>query len=241
MGSIHPSTQLDVGVIISDEVTVEEGCRFGAYSIIKGNTHIGPNNIFDPHTVIGAEPQDHKFKGGGKLTIGGGNRFREFVSIHLGHLSVEGTVIGNDNYFFVGSHVAHDCRLGNGNYLGNYTSLAGHVEIGHYSNISGYSGVHQFCKIGDHVMAGGGSGIRRDIPPYTLVYGDPACVLGINHVGLSRKGWTKDQLRDLKEAYRLFRKNQTSETEQVNFYHQQILEFKESSERGLVKFGGQKR
>lgn len=235
MGVIHPSVKIGPGVIIGDRVTIEEGCEIGPYSIIEGETHIGAYNKISSHVVIGAEPQDLKYQNeGGKLTIGRGNTFREFFTVHIGHLTPEGTVIGNENYFLTGSHVGHDCQIGDKNFIANQVLLAGHVIMGDHNNISGNTCVHQFCKIGHHTMVSGLSGIRADIPPYVLVQGDPAKVIGINKVGLSRKGWSKEELFALREAFRCFRNK--IEPKEKNPYFEELLEFKQNSDRGLTKF-----
>lgn len=235
MGVVHPSVKIGPGVIIGDRVTIEEGCEIGAYSILEGETYIGAYNKISPHVVLGADPQDLKYKGqGGKLTIGRGNIFREFFSAHIGHLTPEGTIIGNENYFLANSHVGHDCQLGDQNFIANQVLLAGHVIMGHQNNLSGNAGVHQFCKIGSHTMISGLSGIRADVPSYAMVQGDPAKIIGINKVGLMRKGWSKEDLFMLKEAYRCFRNKLSPKTN--NPYFDQLLEFQKNSDRGLIKF-----
>lgn len=234
MSKIHPSVKIGPGVLIDDNVSIDEGCEIGAYSIIQGETHIGAFNKISSHVIIGGDPQDHKYQGGGKLIIGRGNQFREFVSVHRGHLTEEGTVIGNDNFFLTGSHVGHDCVIGDHNFIANQVLLAGHVYLGHHSNISGNVCVHQFCKIGSHVMVSGLSGIRQDVLPYVILQGDPAKIIGINKIGLSRKGWSKDQLFELKDAFRCFRNGVVPEGE--NEFYNELIDYKASSDRGLTKF-----
>jgi len=234
VGSIHSSVKIGPGVIIDDQVTIEEGCEIGAYCIFKGDTHVGPYNKFSSHVIIGGDPQDLKYKGGGRLTIGRSNYFREFVTIHRGHLSEKGTIIGNDNNFLTDSHVGHDCVIGDHNFIANQVLLAGHVELGDWTNFSGNAGVHQFCKIGSHVMISGLSGIRQDVLPYAMVQGDPARIIGINSVGLTRKGWSKEKLFALKEAYRCFRNK--IEPKQKNEFFEELQVFKMNSHRGVIKF-----
>lgn len=235
MSFVHPTVELGPGVVIGDGVVIERDCVIGPYVVIEGDTHIGPDNRFDSFTVIGAEPQDHKFEGGGKLTIGQGNRFREYSNVHRGHLTEEGTVIGDHNTFFTGVHIGHDCKLRDHNLIANLTMFAGHCEVGSHTNISGHAGFHQFCKVGDHVMISGMSAVRQDIPPYCMVQGDPARAVGINRIGLERKGWSREQILQLKEAFRLLRNSK--EPDLSNPYCKELLEFKEKSERGIIKFG----
>ena len=225
MGAIHTSAKIGPGAIIGDQVNIDEGCVIGPYSIIEGDTHIGPYNIFSSHTIIGGEPQDLKYTGGGKLVIGRGNKFREFATVHLGHLTEAGTVIGNNNNFLTSAHVGHDCIIGNNNFITNQVLLSGHTEVGDYANISGNAVTHQFCRIGSHVMISGLSGVRQDAPPYAMVQGDPAKVIGINGIGLSRRGWSKEQIALLKEAFRCFR-NQL-EPQKQNEYFDELKKFKE--------------
>ena len=233
MSYIHPSVVLGPGVLIGDSVTVEAGCSIGAYSVIEGDTHIGSDNRFFSHTIIGGEPQDHKFKGGGRLVIGKGNTFREFVSIHRGHLSEHGTVLGDNNMFLTGAHVGHDCVIGCNNFLANQVMLAGHVEIDNFANISGGVAVHQFCRIGSYVMISGLSGIRQDVLPYAMVQGNPAHVIGINKIGLQRKGFSMEQIFQIQDSYRRIRQN----LEGIESPHwNELLAFQQKSERGLIKF-----
>lgn len=234
MGTIHPSVKIGVGVVIGDQVSIDEGCEIGAYSILEGETHIGAYNVLSSHVIMGGEPQDHKYKGGGRLTVGKRNKFREFSTIHRGHLTEKGTLIGNDNNFLTGSHVGHDCIIGNSNFIANQVLLAGHVEIGDFANFSGNAGAHQFSKIGSHVMISGLSGIRQDILPYAIVQGDPAKMIGINSIGLSRRGWPKDKIFQLKEAFRYFRNGMTPTI--PNEFYDELQDFKSKSDRGIAKF-----
>jgi UDP-N-acetylglucosamine acyltransferase len=235
VASVHPTVKLGPGVIVGEQVVIEEGCIIGPYVVLDGDTHIGPENRIDSFSVIGVEPQDHKFKGGGKLKIGKRNRFREHCTVHRGHLTDEGTLIGDDNNFFTGVHIAHDCRVGDQNLIANLTMLAGHCEVGSYTNISGHAGFHQFCKVGDHVMISGMSAVRQDIPPYCMVQGDPARAVGINRIGLERKGWSREQILQLKEAFRLLRNGKKPVAS--NPFCDELMEFKKKSGRGLIRFG----
>jgi UDP-N-acetylglucosamine acyltransferase len=230
---IHPSVTMGPGVLIGEDVSIEAGCHLGAYSIFEGDTHIGPDNRFFSHTIIGGEPQDHKFRGGGKLVIGSGNTFREFVSVHRGHLTGHGTVIGSNNMFLTGAHVGHDCVIGNQNFLANQILLAGHVEIDSFTNISGGAGVHQFCRIGSYAMISGLSGIRQDVLPYAMVQGDPAMVIGINKVGLSRKGFSAEQIFLIQDSYRRIRQQIEGN---ASVYWEELQVFIQKSQRGLLKF-----
>ena len=235
MSKIHPSVKLGKGVIIEGDVAIASGCEIGAYSIIQGPCVIGPDNTFYQHTVIGGDPQDKKYKGGGKLTIGRSNIFREFVTVHRGHLTKEGTVIGDDNWFLSSAHVGHDCKIKDRNFIANNVLLAGHVEMGSDINMSGNAGSHQFCKIGDHAMISGLSGIRSDIYPYAMVQGDPAVHLGMNSVGLKRAGWSEKEIFEVKEAFRFLRSGECN-PEKTNKIYNEMLEIRKKSARGMAKF-----
>ena len=224
---------------MSGDVEIGPGCRLGAYAVFTGPARIGRDNVFGPHTVIGADPQDRKFQGGGKLKIGDGNVFREFVSVHRGHLTDHGTVIGSNNWFLASSHVGHDCHIGDGNFITNGVLLAGHVEVGDRANISGLAAFHQFCRVGSDCMVSGHAAVRRDLYPFSMVYGDPAAHIGVNRVGLARQGWTREQLMELKEAFRLLRGG-LAEQGRGNRYLEALIEFRARSQRGMAGFGTRK-
>ncbi len=154
---------------------------------------------------VGADPQDLKYHGEQAwLRLGDRNIVREFVTLHRG---TEGggaeTVIGNDNLFMAYSHVAHDCRVGNRVILANGSTLAGHVTVDDFAIFGGLSAVHQFTRVGAHAMISGGSMVAQDIPPYTIAQGDRAKTVGINLVGLQRRGFSEDSIRGIKHAYKL--------------------------------------
>ncbi|MBF0244180.1 MAG: acyl-ACP--UDP-N-acetylglucosamine O-acyltransferase [Planctomycetes bacterium] len=237
MGSIHPSVKVGPGAMVDGGVSLGKGCVVGAGAMISGDTEIGENNIIDAYVILGAEPQDPgKYKGGGTLRIGCGNRFREFTTVHRGHLDPGGTIIGDGNYFCSSVHIAHDCKIGNGNFFGNAVLLAGHVQVQDRANFSGHAGVHQFCRIGKHAMIGGISAIRRDILPYFTVQGDPAVHIGLNRIGLRRAGYTLEQINAIGEAFRMMRNKRYTERPD-NVYLQEFLEYAALSKRGLAAFG----
>lgn len=239
MGDIHPSVKLGPGVIIGDDVKIGANCTIGAYSIFSGPTEIGENNEFWPHTIIGADPQDKKWKGGGTLKIGNGNRFREQVSVHRGHLSDHGTMIGDNNYFFTGVHVGHDCVIGNDSIFVNNVLLAGHCEVGDGANIAGGVAFHQFVKIGGKTMISGLAAVHQDVYPYSLVEGTPARHIGVNLIGLKRMGYDADKRHQIKTAFRLIRKG-LKEAPEPNPYFDELMAFKKASSRGVCAFARRK-
>ncbi len=199
----------DVGVgpyaIIEGDVEIGEGTTIGPHTVIKGETRIGSNNRIYQFASIGEDPQDKKHAGEAtRLEIGDGNTIREFCTINRGTALQQGvTRIGNDNWLMAYVHIAHDCVIGNHAIFANCTTLAGHVIVGDHAIFGGFSGVHQFCHIGEHSFMAMYSVIARDIPAYVIVSGNPVQPRGINKEGLKRRGFDKDQLRQLNEAYRL--------------------------------------
>lgn len=191
--------------VIGPDVAIGPRCWIGPHAIVTGQTTIGADNKIFPFASIGSAPQDKKYGGGPtRLVIGDRNVFREFCTINRGATPDQGlTRIGDDNLFMAYTHVAHDCTLGNNIVMVNYAGLAGHVELGDWVILSGYTGVHQFCKIGAHAFTAALSGVTRDVPPYIMAVGQPAVPHSINSEGLKRRGFTPEQIRNLRHAYRI--------------------------------------
>ncbi|HEY2419232.1 MAG TPA: acyl-ACP--UDP-N-acetylglucosamine O-acyltransferase [Steroidobacteraceae bacterium] len=191
--------------VIGPDVIIGPRCWIGPHAIITGQTTMGADNKVFPYASIGSEPQDKKYGGGPtRLQIGDRNVFREFCTINRGATPDQGlTRIGDDNLFMAYTHVAHDCTLGNNIVMVNYAGLAGHVELGDWVILSGYTGVHQFCKIGAHAFTAALSGVTRDVPPYIMAVGQPAVPHSINSEGLKRRGFSPEQIRNLRQAYRI--------------------------------------
>jgi UDP-N-acetylglucosamine acyltransferase len=208
---IHPTAQLEAGVsigpysIVGEQVKIGTGTQIGPHVVIERWTEIGRDNQIFQFASVGAAPQDLKFKGEETwLVIGDRNRIREFATLHRGTPDGGGrTVVGSDNLFMAYSHVAHDCRVHNRVVMANAATLAGHVEVEDHAILGGLMAVHQFCRVGCHTMISGGAMISQDIPPYTIAQGDRAKTIGINLVGLKRRGFPEATIRGLKNAYRL--------------------------------------
>jgi UDP-N-acetylglucosamine acyltransferase len=171
--------------------------------VTYGNVQIGADNEFFPFSVVGAVPQDLGYKGEPtKVTIGDKNIFRESVTIHRGSpKDLADTIIGHQNYFMVGTHVAHDCVLGNRIVMANGTALAGHVHVGNFVNIGGQTAVVQKVRIGDYAFIGAGTILRKDLPPYLCAKGFSE-VTGPNMVGLKRAGLSEENVRTAADLYR---------------------------------------
>ncbi|MEJ2471159.1 MAG: acyl-ACP--UDP-N-acetylglucosamine O-acyltransferase [Desulfuromonadales bacterium] len=208
---IHPGAELDDSVtvgaysMIGEHVRIASGTTVAAHVVIEGWTEIGHDNQIFPFSSIGAAPQDLKYAGEKTfLKIGDRNRIREFTTLNRGTEEGGGqTTIGDDNLFMAYSHVAHDCIVQNHAIFANGATLAGHVEIESAAILGGLAAVHQFCRIGCHTMISGGAMVAQDIPPYTVAQGDRAKTIGLNLIGLKRRGFEDNTIRGIKQAYRL--------------------------------------
>ncbi|MGH6621929.1 MAG: acyl-ACP--UDP-N-acetylglucosamine O-acyltransferase [Alphaproteobacteria bacterium] len=214
---IHPSAAVDpkaglaanveIGPFccVGPEVELGEGVVLHSHVVIGGRTTIGPRTAFYPFSSIGLPPQDLKYKGEpSRLVIGGGTTIRESVTINPG---TEGggmlTRVGDNCLLMVGAHVAHDCDVGSNVIMANNATLAGHVVVGDYAVIGGLSAVHQFVRIGAHAMIGGMTGVDHDVIPYGSVLGERGRLAGLNMIGLKRRGFNREQLHNLRAAYRV--------------------------------------
>jgi len=191
--------------IIGADVNIASGCRIGPHVVIRGPTRLGANNQVFQFASIGDAPQDKKYQGEPtRLEIGAGNTFREYCTVNRGTTHDKGvTRIGDDNWFMAYTHVAHDCQVGSHCILANLATLGGHVELGDWVIMAGFSGVHQFCKIGAHCFVANNAAVTRDVPPYLMVTGQPAEPHSVNSEGLKRRGFTPQQIRNIRNAFRI--------------------------------------
>ncbi len=191
--------------VIGDDVEVGSGSRIDSHVVINGPTVIGKDNHIYQFASIGDDPQDKKYAGQPtRLEIGDGNTIREFCTISRGTVEDESlTRLGNNNWIMAYVHIAHDCMLGDNIIMANNATLAGHVHVGDWVIFAGFSGAHQFCKVGAHAFMGMYAGANRDIPAYLTCAGTPATPRGINSEGLKRRGFNEDQIRNIKNAYRI--------------------------------------
>ena len=208
---IHPLSKIDTDVeigpfcTIGEDVEIASGTKIISHAVIKGPTKIGKNNLIYQFTTIGDDTPDKKFDGEKtRLEIGESNIFREGVTIHRGTIQDNAlTSIGSNNLLMPFAHVAHDCIVGNNNIFANMAAIAGHVEVGNHVTIGGITTVHQYCKLGDYCFAGMNSSITMDVPAFVKVASDPARVIGINSIGMSRKDISDESISHIKKAYKL--------------------------------------
>lgn len=255
MSTIHPTAVIQPGAIIG------EGCTIGAYCSIGTNVVLGANNtlannvIIDGYTtigdgnkifsyaVLGTDPQDLKFKGEAtRLRIGSNNTIREFVTINRSNMLEEDTVVGDGNLLMEYVHVAHNCQIGSFCVIANVVQFAGHVHVHDYATIGGVTAVHQFVHIGTNAFVGGASAIKKDIVPYTRGQGNPYKTVGLNSVGLMRKGFSTDTIAGIKEIYNLFYRSKLNTTQALekalamdNLSPEQlkVIDFVQHAERGI--------
>lgn len=236
--------------IIGEHVRLGTGTRVGPHCVIDGHTTIGANNHFYRFCSIGGIPQDKKYAGEPtELEIGEGNTFREYVTVNTGTAQDIGvTRLGDDNWIMAYVHIAHDCQIGHHVVIANSVQLAGHIHIGDWAILGGLSAVHQFVRIGAHAMIGGTSSVRQDIPPYMIGAGDPFRPVGVNSEGLSRRGYSAQDIAALKEAYKLLYRRKLNIEQACEAMAalqitqpegaaavQSLLDFLASSSRGIVR------
>lgn len=250
---VHPEAQIDSDVqigpycIIGPKVRIGKGTILNSHVVIEGNTTLGKNNQVFPFAVLGAVPQDLKFKGEDtELIIGDHNIFRESVSIHLGTVPGGGkTVIGNHNLFMAHTHVGHDCVIGSHCIFANLTGLAGHVTVEDYANLAGMVGVAQNIRIGMHTYVTGQAGVDKDVPRFSIAFGSRPCrVRGANIVGLRRHGYQAESIQMINEAIKLWTREGVEKETCVREIEAQFgenpeirsfLEFIQSSKSGVIK------
>ncbi len=248
---VHPDAKVADNVVIEPFVSIDrdviigEGTRIGSSVTILSGTRIGKNcNIF-PGAVIGAIPQDLKFRGEyTTVEIGDNNTIREYVTVNRGTASKGKTVVGNNNLIMAYVHIAHDCKVGNSIILGNNTQLAGEVIIDDWAIVSGMTGIHQFCHIGSHVMVAGGSLVRKDVPPFIKAGREPLAYVGINSIGMRRRSYTNEKIREIQDIYRYIYQKGLNTAQAVEIIEaempasqerDEILLFVKDSKRGIIR------
>lgn len=258
MPTIHPTALVDSNAtiaanvaigpysIIGPNVVIGAGSIVEAHCVIEGYTQIGENNLFHSFCSVGSVPQDKKYNGEPtRLLIGNSNTFFQNVTISTGTAQDRGvTVVGDNNWIMAYAHIAHDCIVGNNVILANNATLAGHVSVGDFVILGGLTAVHQFCVIGNHAMAGGGSIIVQDLPPFVMCEGNRASARSINIEGLKRRGFSADEILAVKKAFKALYRDGISYEDAVVLIRDQALaqpvlqcfvDFFEHSKRGIVR------
>ncbi len=248
---IHPEAKIAPNVVIEPFVTIdknvviEEGTTIGSNATILEGTRIGKNCKIFPGAVIGAIPQDLKFAGEETtVEIGNNTTIREYVTINRGTNSKGKTIIGKNCLLMAYVHIAHDVVVGDNVILVNSVQVAGEVKIGDFAIIGGISAIHQFVHIGAHVMISGGSLVRKDVPPFIKAGREPMSYIGVNSIGIRRRGYTNEQIRDIQNIYRiLFQKglNNSDGIERIEAElpaskeRDEIILFVRNSHRGIIR------
>ncbi len=248
---IHPQARIANNVVIEPFVTIhkdvviDEGTWIGSNVTIMDGARIGKNCRIFPGAVISGIPQDLKFAGEETTAeIGDNTTIRECVTINRGTRDRWKTVVGKNCLIQAYSHIAHDCIVGNNCIFSNNSTLAGHITVGDFVVLAGMVAVHQFCHIGSHAFLAGGSLVRKDVPPFVKAAREPVSYVGVNSVGLRRRGFSSDQINEIQDIYRvLFVKNnnlskalEIIEAEyQPTEVRDEIIDFIRNSNRGVMK------
>jgi UDP-N-acetylglucosamine acyltransferase len=243
---LAPDVEVGPYTVIGAEVVIGAGTRIGPHAVIMGTTRIGERNRIFQFASVGDDPQDKKYAGERtRLEIGNGNVIREFCTINRGTVQDQGvTRIGDDNLFMAYTHVAHDCVIGSHVIMANCATLGGHVHLDDWVVMGGFSAVHQFGKVGAHAFLANNSAVTRDVPPYVMVVGQPAVPHSVNAEGLKRRGFTAEQIRNIREAYRILYRSDLLLADAVEKLQglgvtqpeiRPFVEFIRASTRGLIR------
>ncbi len=248
---IHPAAKIASNVVIDPFVTIDanveigEGTRILSGATILEGSRIGKNCTIYPNAVIGAIPQDLKFVGEDTVAIIGDNTtIRECVTVNRGTAAKGKTVVGSNCLIMAYSHVAHDCNIGDNVIIANATQLAGEVIVDNFAVIGGGTLVHQFCHLGAHIMVQGGALINKDIPPFVKAAREPIAYTGINSVGLRRRGFSSETIREIQDVFRYIYMSHLNVTDSVERIEtelpatperDEILQFIRNSKRGIIR------
>lgn len=255
--AIHPTAVIEEGAVLGEGVEIGpfchvakhvrlgDGCRLLSHVSIAGRTTIGRGNIFYPFCAIGGKTQDLKYEGEPTfLEIGDNNEFRESVTVNRGTAPGTKTIVGSENHFLAYCHIAHDCNVGSHCVFSNNGTLAGHVVVEDHVTIGGLGAIHQFCKVGAHALIGGCTKIVQDVPPYFIADGNPAQIRAVNIIGLRRKGFSEEKIRQLRHAFRTLYSPELNTSQALTELERthsdcpevaQIIHFIKNSQRGIIR------
>jgi UDP-N-acetylglucosamine acyltransferase len=250
---VDPSAELGQGVrvgafaVVEAGVVIGDGTRVDHHAVVHTGATLGKDNKVYPHAVIGGEPQDLKFKGeASQIIIGDGNLIREFTTLNRGTADGGGvTRIGSRNLLMAYVHVAHDCQLGSDIVIANSVALAGHCEVGDHATIGGLTGLHQRGRIGAQAMVGALSRLSKDVPPFSITSGcDEVKVYGVNKLGLKRRGFSKEAISAIEDAFRIYQDPEANQGQAVAKLEalspktaevQTFFNFVKGSDRGIYR------
>lgn len=248
---VHPGAKIAKNVVIEpfanidNNVIIGEGTWIGSNVTIMEGARIGKNCSIFPGSVISAPPQDLKFDGEETTAeIGDNTTIRECVTINRGTTSRMKTKIGSNCLIMAYSHIAHDCVVGDYCIFSNNSTLAGHINVGDHVILAGMTAVHQFCSIGSHAFVAGGSLVRKDVPPFVKAAREPISYVGINSVGLRRRGFDSNKIREIQQIYRILYQKSYNNTQatliieaemEATPERDEILQFIKDSQRGIMK------
>lgn len=248
---VHPGAKIAKNVVIEpfttihNNVVIGEGTWIGSNVTIMEGARIGKNCSIFPGAVISAVPQDKKFNDEDTVTeIGDNTTIRECVTINRGTTDKMKTKIGNNCWIMAYCHIAHDCIVGDNCIFSNNSTLAGHINVGDHVVLAGMAAVQQFCSIGNHAFVTGGSLVRKDVPPYVKAAREPLSYVGINSIGLRRRGFTTEKIREIQNIYRILYQKNYNNSQAVAIIEaemeatperDEILEFVKNSQRGIMK------
>jgi UDP-N-acetylglucosamine acyltransferase len=248
---IHPGAKIATNVVIEPFSTIHNNVKIGSGTWIGSNVtimegaRIGKNCRIFPGAVISAIPQDLKYDGEDSLVVIGDNvTIRECATVNRGTSAYGKTEIGDDCLIMATAHIAHDCIIHNNVIIVNGVTLAGHVEIGEYAIIGGLAGIHQFIHVGKHAMISGGSLVRKDVPPFVKAAKEPLSYVGINSIGLRRRGFSSDKINEIQNIYRILfqQNNNTTQASRIleaeldaSPERDEVITFINNSQRGIMK------
>ncbi|NLO43349.1 MAG: acyl-ACP--UDP-N-acetylglucosamine O-acyltransferase [Candidatus Cloacimonetes bacterium] len=256
MSIIHPTAIIKEGAILGKNCEIGANCYVGEHvvmgannimysgAIVDGYTTLGDGNKIFSYAVVGTDPQDLKYNGEPtRLRIGNNNSIREFATINRSNGMEEDTVVGNNNLIMEYVHIAHNCQIGSHCVIANVVQLAGHVHVHDYVTIGGVTAVHQFVKIGTQAFLGGASAVKKDIVPFSRGEGNPYRTVGLNSVGLMRKGFSKEEIAAIKEIYNLFYRSKLNVSQaleaaaemKLTELQRVFVNFVKESDRGISK------
>lgn len=249
---VHPNAKIGKNVtiypnaFIEEDVVIGDNCTIYNSAVLMNGARLGNDIVIHHSSVIANVPQDLKFSGE-KTTVEIGDRtvVREFVTLNRGTTYRHKTVVGADCLIMAYVHAAHDVLIGDKSIIANGVQLAGHVEVGYHVTVGGLVPVHQFVKIGDHAFVAGGCKVPKDVPPFVLAMGDPVVFGGLNKIGLQRRGFTAEEIAEVKQAYRTIYQSGLTKSEALaklksetaSEHVQNVISFLEASDRGLIAVG----